>query len=162
MPGAFDGCRKPLLLLVVQTALGSWFDLSVHVDETLQGFDVFVVKILWRVFFESSGHKGSFQEQNVEYGILDCRIPFSISSVQLVNYYSDYKIPTSVIWNLCSILSEISRMEFPRGRSACHQCLRSRHRRISCEALHRRRTRLRRRLRQARRGRSRQSRQPLL
>lgn len=57
MPGPLYGSRQTLLLLAIKTGLGCRLDLAVHVYEPLQGFYVFVVKVLWGVLFKSSGHK---------------------------------------------------------------------------------------------------------
>lgn len=60
MPSALDRHSELALLTAVEAGLGAWFDLSVDVDEPTERLDVFVVKIRWDIFFESSCHKLSF------------------------------------------------------------------------------------------------------
>ena len=53
MARAFDSNRELALLLGRKAGLADRLDLAVHVDVALQRFDVFVVKVRWRVFLES-------------------------------------------------------------------------------------------------------------
>lgn len=69
MTGAFDSDGQLALLLGAQAGLANWLDLTVQVNESLQCFNVFVVKKRWGIFFKSfNGHSGSFQGQKVEGG----------------------------------------------------------------------------------------------
>ncbi len=53
MPCALDSDSQLTLLLSAQASLADRLDLAVCVDIALQRFNIFVVKICWRVFFES-------------------------------------------------------------------------------------------------------------
>lgn len=61
MASTLDGNCQLALLPRTQAGLADLLDLAVYVDVTLQSFDIFVVKIYGRVFFESFGcHKINF------------------------------------------------------------------------------------------------------
>lgn len=76
MSCALDSDGELALLTRVEARLCAWFDLSVHVYETLQSFDVFVVKICRNVFFETSCHEKFSLKWNlteIDWAIVDLR-----------------------------------------------------------------------------------------
>lgn len=56
MSGALDRDAELTLLTGVEAGLAAWFDLSVHIYEASERLCVFVVKVCWDIFFESSCH----------------------------------------------------------------------------------------------------------
>jgi hypothetical protein len=46
-----DGDSELTLLLCAQTSLTDWLDLTVNVDESLEGLYIFVVKVSWKIPF---------------------------------------------------------------------------------------------------------------
>ena len=56
VPRALDRGAQLALLAWVEPGLATRFNLTVHVDKSLQRLDVFVVKIRGDVFFKSSSH----------------------------------------------------------------------------------------------------------